>query len=578
MINYVNYEQAKSFVSLCSQILKYGIIDDSFVMIQNMKSRTLNDSKLDNFHKNFTVFSLNPIKEWVMVLNILMLLRYKFTEIKYITNDLINLYSNTVDKILNSTEDIRQINRMLTEELLNTKEVIDVISECDLQIILNNPSVSRIVQNFWDGPYESESILNKSSIFNEIHTKLTQDKKILNQDKIEEYKYSIAKIKTTKMLEKKEDIMPCKLQKSHFFHFQRWNHSLRVKFFAEAILIIIISLSMFIWARDALEKSIHIDSLVTDYNSYSSQLQNSGLTSDQLSNLIKLQKQSWSQVLSDSEYYISLIKEAWAYWILIVPFLLKDIQQIVYASLRKKDSSFSNGIMLVSLISAALAGELTYSLFFDYMKVTPQTDPDYYYKVYKATQYHVSYWSLQHTFGTLLAFQFTRIFFFLAATRVFGPMVHIILSMLFEVIKISLIEFSIMIVFFCFGRLWFYTIPAFDSDIHAFSTLLGVSLGNFDLTIFDDPSIKFSKYYGYVYMYIFIWISTVTLLNFVIAIITHVYDYKSKIGVGLYLKTIILMRQVLDSNEKYSSIAFMVPPLNFITFLFTPFLVWFGNK
>ena len=225
-----------------------------------------------------------------------------------------------------------------------------------------------------------------------------------------------------------------------------------------------------------------------------------------------------------------------------------------------------------------MATELTYSLFFDYKTASNENDPDYYYKVYKASHYESPYWSLQHTFGVLLAFQFTRIFLFLTATRAFGPMLHIIISMHIEVIKISLIELSIIIIFFCFGRVWFYTIPEFDSDIHAFSTLLQVSLGNIDMTIFDNPNIKFSKYYGYFFLYAFICLSTVTLLNFVVGIITTIYDSKSKIGMGLYLKTVITMRHVYDSDDTYSSIAFMVPPLNLITFLFTPAVIWFGSK
>ena len=98
-------------------------------MVQSRNSRKLNDGKLDNFQKNFMVFSLNPIKECVMIVNIIMLLRYKFHEIKYITNYLIADYSTAVNLILNSTEDISLVDRMLTDELLNTKEVIDILSE-----------------------------------------------------------------------------------------------------------------------------------------------------------------------------------------------------------------------------------------------------------------------------------------------------------------------------------------------------------------------------------------------------------------------------------------------------------------
>lgn len=75
------------------------------------------------------------------------------------------------------------------------KEAIDIISEWDLQVILNNPSVSRVVQNFWNGPYETGSMMSKSTIIRDIQTKFTKDRKLLNMSNIDNYKYSITKLK-----------------------------------------------------------------------------------------------------------------------------------------------------------------------------------------------------------------------------------------------------------------------------------------------------------------------------------------------------------------------------------------------
>ena len=121
-------------------------------------------------------------------------------------------------------------------------------------------------------------------------------------------------------------------------------------------------------------------------------------------------------------------------------------------------------------------------------------------------------------------------------------------------------------------------LPEYDSNIHAFSTLISITLGNFDLNIFDNSKVYFSKYYGYIYTMLFIWLSSITLLNFLIAIITNVYEFKSKIEVGLYLENIVNINKILGNNKKYSSIVSMVPPLNFITFLCSPMIIWFSNK
>lgn len=419
--------------------------------------------------------------------------------------------------------------------------------------------------------------MKSSSIVNDISQRFSKDKKtktVSNND----YKYSIKNLQKQPKTNETQKPKPKGENLSHVFYFESWNHSLRVKFMAEAIFVILITICLFISIRYALDISRSIDSLDESYLLYTSQLEKGGLATSMIASLRQQQQQVWSQILSETKIYLGLVTQIWIYWILMTPFLLKDIQQIVYAHLRMKASSYSSGVLIISLINVALAGELTYRIFFDFKSAVSVDHPNYDYQFYKAWRYESTYWSLQHSFGTLLAFQFIRVFLFLIATKAFGPMLHIIISMHIEVIKISLIELSIIIVFFCFGRAWFYTIPEFDSDIHAFSTLLQVSLGNIDMTIFDNPNIKFSKYYGYFYLYTFICLSTVTLLNFVVGIITNIYDAKSRIGIGLYLKTVISMRKVYGSDDKYSSIAFMVPPLNVITFVLTPVVAWIGSK
>ena len=367
-------------------------------------------------------------------------------------------------------------------------------------------------------------------------------------------------------------------QKSHFFHFQRWNHSIKVKYIAEAISIFFIWISLFITISNALYMHVDFNNLQASYLSYTNQLTNTSLTSFQIASLKSSQQQVWNSILEKSKENTMYINNSWIIWLFTVPFLFKDIQQIIYAALRYKTLSFTSKFPLFSILNTVIWLELVFSFYFDYTKVASIEDPDYYYKVFQATHYKSNYWSLQHSIGFILVFQFTRVFFILAATRTFGPMVYIILSMIVKVSIFAVIELGVLLIFFCFGRLCFYMLPQFDSEIHAFSTLISISLGNFDLTIFDDPSIFFSKFYGYGYTILFIWISTITLLNFLIAILTHVYDHKSLIEVGLYLQNIIKVRKVLESNPKYSSIVSMVPPLNIITFIFTPFIIWFGSK
>ena len=314
------------------------------------------------------------------------------------------------------------------------------------------------------------------------------------------------------------------------------------------------------------------------YSSYDTLLNNPKLNSFEVSKLMTDKQNVWKEILIACEVNTNLIIHSCWIWVLIIPFLLKDIQQTIYANLRYKTLKTQYTMLSLSIINCIIVLEFVISLYGFHLKVTSESDKDYYYKVFEAVHYKSQYWSIQHTVGLILSLQFTRMFSILAATRAFGPMIHIISSMIAKVFKFAVIEFGILLIFFCFGRLWFYMLPEYDSNIHAISTLIAISLGNFDLTIFDNSKIYFSKYYGYAYTILFIWMSTITLLNFLIAIITHVYEFKSKIEVGLYLESIVNINKALGTNKRYSSLVSMVPPLNFMTFMLAPIIIWFSSK
>ena len=142
--------------------------------------------------------------------------------------------------------------------------------------------------------------------------------------------------------------------------------------------------------------------------------------------------------------------------ILIIPFLLKELQQIIYANLRHKHLSTQNKLSLLTLINFVIVIEFVISLYWVHLRVAPESDPDYYYKVFDSTHYISEYWSLQHTVGAILAFQFAKVFNILAATRSFGPMIHILSSMIVKVFKFAVIELGILLIFFWFGRLCFF--------------------------------------------------------------------------------------------------------------------------
>ena len=87
--------------------------------------------------------------------------------------------------------------------------------------------------------------MQKSTITQDIKKRLAKDKKVQNPSN-DDYKYSVKNFeKHPKNYEKRKPKSNEEMQ-SNIFCFQSWNHSLRVKFFAEALFVFIISICLFI--------------------------------------------------------------------------------------------------------------------------------------------------------------------------------------------------------------------------------------------------------------------------------------------------------------------------------------------
>ena len=166
----------------------------------------------------------------------------------------------------------------------------------------------------------------------------------------------------------------------------------------------------------------------------------------------------------------------------------------------------------------------------------------------------------------------------LTASKTFGPMIQIITHMLEEVTTFAVIQGIIILIFLGSMRILFFSLDEFETVPESFLTLFSASLSNFDFDIFKSDQLSVNKWWGYITMMLFLAISAITLINFLIGIISNVYDKLKKVNEGLYNKTVIDTRQSLQSDELYSSIVSSVPPFNIFSAIYTPFLMWYQSK
>ena len=159
------------------------------------------------------------------------------------------------------------------------------------------------------------------------------------------------------------------------------------------------------------------------------------------------------------------------------------------------------------------------------------------------------------------------------ASPTFGKLVEIIINMLSEIGKFMVILIIILAAFSSAGRILFFDVSKFQSDTDSMIYLISAALGNFDYSIFDNPDYYLSKYNGYIYQTLYLIVISITLLNFLIAILADIYTTLYTQSKGLHSRQILLMGSGFGNDPYYSSLVLLPVPLNIFMIPFTPFVV-----
>lgn len=223
-------------------------------------------------------------------------------------------------------------------------------------------------------------------------------------------------------------------------------------------------------------------------------------------------------------------------------------------------------------------GRFSFMLYYYYYQFYDEDEEFWYFKTVKKVILSETNMGYDVTLATILAIHTIKVLLILKVSRTFGPMIEILLNMLKQVGVFSIIYSCVFFIFFISMRILFFSIPEFQGEKDAFLTLFSASLNSFKFEIFNNDDMLIDSWFGFITMILFLGVFSVTLLNFLIAIISNVYNKLSQSGIGLYLKSLINIRQILQNDEKYSSLVSAVPPFNVVVFFFIPFILWFESK
>jgi len=239
MITFFSYSQGKRLISIFNKLIEIGKINTKVDINSGRYDHRVHSKFIDKLENNPFVYSISPIKDCIMVMYICRLLENSHPELEYLNKSTIQRYSKIVNRIIDNTESMKEIYNILTDKCFNEKEVIDIISSSDLQIILNNSKVGRIVSDFWTGPFETEFFMNNCMAYQQFYRMFIDGKRFLDYKPEAKYRYSISNLYDNQKIKKNQKRkVTIKPRKAHFFHFERWDKSMMTKYVIEAIFIL----------------------------------------------------------------------------------------------------------------------------------------------------------------------------------------------------------------------------------------------------------------------------------------------------------------------------------------------------
>ena len=182
-------------------------------------------------------------------------------------------------------------------------------------------------------------------------------------------------------------------------------------------------------------------------------------------------------------------------------------------------------------------------------------------------------WHPTYFISILTGIQFVRVLLILQASKIFGPMLKTLFSMLGEVARFLLILSIIVFAFIVMGRISFFEFDELSSISKATTYMVSALFGEFDFGTFDGPATS-NNWVGYIYLMVYLFITTTTLLNFLIAILSNTYEINRSRSKGLYLSYIVNVKHTVDKDKNYSSLVYSYTPFIFFLLPVYPFLLW----
>ena len=284
-----------------------------------------------------------------------------------------------------------------------------------------------------------------------------------------------------------------------------------------------------------------------------------------------------NETLNLLDYTYSNYDLFWNLILIQTSYLFKSILQAIYARLRRKVVEVFTVEQIINLITFVVVIITFFRWRLDFSQRT-NADPRYNKLSRMIASYNDSYLNTLISSAIILCLQWSRVFLILQLSKTFGPMIEIISAMIKLLVVFAFLFAAIMVIFMFTGVVLFYDVTEFKTLSSTVRYLFAAALGSFDFSTYEQ-GMTVSKNIGYLYIALYEILMNITLLNFLIAILSEIYVFLKERSNSLYHKNIIRIKQIqFLKNKYYSCLVALPPPLNLAISPFTLFIVYIKSE
>ena len=335
------------------------------------------------------------------------------------------------------------------------------------------------------------------------------------------------------------------------FQYQIWKKSLDVRYYIYVCTIIILAIFLQLYSFFTIREQGRVKTKTTELNT----LIASSATTAQID-------QVYADLDDLSDNYIQYLNTILALHILTLGYSVQDVLMVLYSSITDVYIMTYTVWELLNFVSSLTIIVWLIKHFGDFANNISDVRDELRAGTIIQRMEDDDSFNIKVTLAILLAIHYTRLVVSLQVSRTFGPMVRILKSLIIDIF-VFLLLFAVMFAIFTgAGQVLFFELSGSYSDVgEAIRTLFASAIGEFDYGIYDGLT-DVDPWVGYIFITVFLLLFHITLLNFLIAILSNTYDELNVVKNGLYLKNVISLRREYNKSP-FDILLFWILPVSF---------------